>query len=194
MGAFKLNIGQRLRPLLCDDLLCPAGFSLSIRRLKLLNVVLARPTQEAVPKLLPLGLFAAAPSKLSMMDVRLVVPTPVFDEFLTFFSRFLRPVREKQDGGVGMHTVRCCCGQAPAGECFFLHADVDASPAEKKPGALSLTPSLLCSPANCNCEFLAACVLHTSCVCCICGPNQHYPLHAGWSQLSQRAVLSRQLH
>jgi hypothetical protein len=58
------------------------------------------------PKLLPLGLFSTPITNLSMMDVRFSVSPEVFQQYLTFFSKFLLTVRTKTDGGVGMHTVR----------------------------------------------------------------------------------------
>lgn len=77
-----------------------------MKRLLLLNVTLAPPTQASGPKLLPLGMFSPAPTNLSMMDVRMAVNSTVFQQYLTFFSKHLRDVRTKDDGGIGMHTVR----------------------------------------------------------------------------------------
>jgi hypothetical protein len=43
-----------------------------------------------------------------MMDMRLTVDPAVFQQYLEFFSSHLRAVKTRDDGGVGMHTVRCC--------------------------------------------------------------------------------------
>jgi hypothetical protein len=84
---------------------CSAGFELSLKRLLFLDVTLASPNDTAFPKLLPMGLFSTAPSRLSMMDVRLAVAPATFQQYLSFFSAHILAVRRKDDGGVGMHTV-----------------------------------------------------------------------------------------
>jgi len=81
------------------------GLSLSIKRVVFLNTTVAPPTNTTAPKLLPLGLFSTPVTNLSMMDVRFSVPPDMFQQYLTFFSKYLRAVRTKHDGGVGMHTV-----------------------------------------------------------------------------------------
>lgn len=88
-----------------------------MKRLFLLNVTLSAPSQGPGPKLLPLGLFSTAPTNLSMMDVRLAVGPAAFQQYLAFFSKYLRAVRTKDDGGVGMHTVRRFCHQQLQQSC-----------------------------------------------------------------------------
>lgn len=85
-----------------------AGFTLTIKRLLLRNVTLAAATDTSTPTFAPLGLFSGVPEELSMMDVRLAVNSKDFQDYLAFFSKHLRAIRTKDDGGVGMHTVSSC--------------------------------------------------------------------------------------
>jgi hypothetical protein len=90
-----------------------AGLSLTIKRLMLLNVTVALPANSTTgPKLLPLGLFAAPVSYLSLQDVHFSVAVPIFQQYLSFFQKDLFTVKSKQDGGLGMHTVSPCCSAA----------------------------------------------------------------------------------
>lgn len=63
-----------------------AGYILTLRRLVLANVTLAKPDTGGVPTLWPLQLFAAPPTNLSMADVRLIVPDDDFQSYLAFFT------------------------------------------------------------------------------------------------------------
>jgi len=102
-----------------------AGFTLTIKRLLLRDVTLAAATDTSTPTFAPLGLFSGVPEELSMMDVRLAVNSKDFQDYLAFFSKHLRAIRTKDDGGVGMHTVsscvKCMCAVDLFAACQFLH-------------------------------------------------------------------------
>lgn len=86
---------------------CPAGFTLTLERLLLRNITLT-PASGAggVPRLLPMGLFSAIPLNVTLMDVRLVVDAPDFQQYLTFFRQQLRSSMDNAGAGPIMHTVR----------------------------------------------------------------------------------------
>jgi hypothetical protein len=85
-----------------------AGFALTVKLLILENTGLSPPpVQGGLPALLPLGMFSTAPSKLRLIDVRLVVSQHDFAAYLTFFSQRLDATLLTAEGGsITMHTVR----------------------------------------------------------------------------------------
>jgi hypothetical protein len=86
-----------------------AGLRLTIKRLMLLNVTAIPPTDStSAPKLLPLGLFTVPVSHLSLHDVILSVPVPVFEQYLSFFREHLVASQSKDASIGGMHTVSAC--------------------------------------------------------------------------------------
>jgi hypothetical protein len=97
--------------------------NLTIKRLVLLNVTVAPPANSSTgPKLLPLGLFAAPVSYLSLQDVRFSVPVLIFQQYLSLFQKDLFTVKSKKDGGVGMHTVSICSAAvSPPCKCCGRH-------------------------------------------------------------------------
>jgi hypothetical protein len=84
-----------------------AGFALTLKRVMLENVGLSPPTAAGgLPVLLPLGMFSTAPSKLRMVDVRLMVSQDVFSSYLAFFSKELDATQLTAEGGsITMYTV-----------------------------------------------------------------------------------------
>jgi len=67
--------------------------------------------------LLPLGLFSspAAPAKLSLIDVRLVLDQQDFAKYLEFFSKQLDASKLTAGGGsIVLHTVSLSLGLAVA--------------------------------------------------------------------------------
>lgn len=97
---------------LCPDVTCfncvmYADFSLTLKRMVLRKMTLAPPTGAGgLPRLLPLGIFAAVPRSLSLFDVRMVVEEKEFQEYLGFFRQQLRTSRDATAAGPTMHTVR----------------------------------------------------------------------------------------
>lgn len=90
-----------------------ADFSLTLKRMVLRKLTLAPPSGAGgLPRLLPLGLFAAVPRSLSLYDVRMVVGEKEFQEYLGFFRQQLRTSRDVTSAGPTMHTVGsglCMC-------------------------------------------------------------------------------------
>jgi len=91
---------------------CAAGVGLEIVRLVLRNISLASAAPKSagvpagLPRLLPLGLLAAFPSKLILTDVQLVVKQQDFQDYLQMFSQQLQTIRTPGNTGPLMHTVR----------------------------------------------------------------------------------------
>lgn len=60
--------------------------------------------EGGLPRLLPLGMFAAVPRNLYLYDVRAVVSPQEFAEYLKFFRQQLRTARDTS-AGPSLHTV-----------------------------------------------------------------------------------------
>lgn len=76
-----------------------AGFSLTLRRLVLVNVTLAPVLQNAtLPPLWPMGMFEAPGESLAIADVRFVVADSDFQQYLGL-------VRSLPDSAVQYYTV-----------------------------------------------------------------------------------------
>lgn len=92
---------------LADVLRCfvAADYTLTLKRLVLRGMTLSPFSGEGgLPRLLPLGMFAAVPRSISIYDIRIVVSEPVFAECLSFFSQQLRTARDTTSGP-SLHTV-----------------------------------------------------------------------------------------
>jgi hypothetical protein len=82
-----------------------ADYTLTLKRLVLRPAALVPAVGGGGPRLLPQGLFSAAPRNLSLYDVRMILDTKTFADYLGFFRQQLRTARDAAGAGPNMHTV-----------------------------------------------------------------------------------------
>lgn len=86
-----------------------ADYVLTLKRVVLRPKALAPAAGGSRPRLLPHGLFSAAPRNLSLYDVRMILDTKTFSDYLKFFRQQLRTARDAAGTGPSMHTVSDGC-------------------------------------------------------------------------------------
>jgi hypothetical protein len=95
-----------------------ADYVLTLKRLVLRPTALVPAAGGGGPRLLPHNLFSAAPRNLSLFDVRMILDTKTFADYLGFFRQQLRTARDAAGTGPSMHTVSPGCPDRTLCKCM----------------------------------------------------------------------------